>query len=47
MPLYMLRFHTNHILTSETPLRWDLEKCVKTHLMALDVALRHTKNSLE
>ena len=40
MPLYIFRFHTDHIITSETPSRWDLKKRIQAHLIVLDVALK-------
>lgn len=39
MPLYVYNFHSDHIITCETPSRWHLEQRVAAHLAGLDTAL--------
>jgi len=39
---YLQKFFTNHSFTTETPIRWSLEKRVNTHLSLLSSALKHS-----
>lgn len=39
MGLYLSRKHTNHMIICETPISWDFDKRVESHLSALDTAL--------
>ena len=41
MPLYMYNFHSDHIVTCETPSQLDLEQRIAAHLAALDTALEY------
>ena len=36
---YLLHFHSEHVIISETPTVWSLEQRVALHLMILDTAL--------
>ena len=46
MPLYVFRFHSDHIVTSETPLGWEPEKRVAAHLTTLDTTLAALQSHL-
>ena len=39
MLLYVYKFHSDHIITCETPTCWDIEQRVAAHLITLDTAL--------
>lgn len=41
MTSYVYTFHTDHVVTTETPSSWPLERRVKAQLTALDVMLKH------
>ncbi len=41
MPLYIYNFHSDHIVTCETPSQLDLEQRITAHLAALDTALEY------
>ena len=39
LPLYVYKFHSNHIVTCETPSGWDMERRIAAHLEALETVL--------
>jgi hypothetical protein len=39
LPLYVLKYCTDHSVTSETPSTWDLPRRLQAHLTALEVVL--------
>lgn len=41
MAVYIYKFHSEHIITCETPTNWDMEQRVNVHLVTLDSALMH------
>ena len=41
MPLYVFKYHCDHIITCETPSQLDFGQRVEAHLVALDTVLAH------
>ena len=45
MTSYIYHFHSDHVLTCESPKGWDLERRIDAHLIALDTALEHYRDT--